>query len=316
MAVSTIDPNGLNIGQIGGRRNILINSDFKISQRGDYTSATAITGTSYFVDRWRTRISNTSTLAGTVTHSTRMIRIDCTTSGNGSLRIDQKIEIEDDVVFTNKDMVLSADIRSNSTDARIAVYHNGWEATNAAHSGGGSWERLSFTFNSGTLTTADEFSVQIGFDGVSSANVDINSGDYIEIKNVQLEYGDVATPFEHRSYGEELSACRRYYQRQFPLTGIGVTSGSSANRVKCPIAPTMRTSPSVNTSGAIRFYDGSATPLLSTITQVWSTPHVYEFDANCGSAFTATGRPAIPYNDTTSGNGTLSNGGIILDAEL
>ena len=34
-----------------------------------------------------------------------------------------------------------------------------------------------------------------------------------KITGVQLEVGKVATPFEHRSYGEELALCQRYYYR-------------------------------------------------------------------------------------------------------
>jgi len=34
-----------------------------------------------------------------------------------------------------------------------------------------------------------------------------------EITGLQLEVGDVATDFEHRSYGDELARCERYYQR-------------------------------------------------------------------------------------------------------
>ena len=33
------------------------------------------------------------------------------------------------------------------------------------------------------------------------------------LTGVQLEVGSVATPFEHRSYGDELARCMRYYQK-------------------------------------------------------------------------------------------------------
>jgi hypothetical protein len=35
----------------------------------------------------------------------------------------------------------------------------------------------------------------------------------LDITGVQLEVGDTATPFEHRSYGEELAKCHRYFQK-------------------------------------------------------------------------------------------------------
>jgi len=49
------------------------------------------------------------------------------------------------------------------------------------------------------------------------AGCDLNLGDStsndIYITGVQLEVGSVATPFEHRSYGEEWLSCCRYYWR-------------------------------------------------------------------------------------------------------
>jgi len=40
------------------------------------------------------------------------------------------------------------------------------------------------------------------------------------LTGVQLEVGTVATPFEHRSYGEELALCQRYYYKIGPADNI------------------------------------------------------------------------------------------------
>ena len=48
-----------------------------------------------------------------------------------------------------------------------------------------------------------------------------------EVTGVQLEVGSVATDFEHRSYGEELALCQRYYQKYGGATDW--TVGTSAN---------------------------------------------------------------------------------------
>ena len=45
-----------------------------------------------------------------------------------------------------------------------------------------------------------------------------------QITGVQLEVGDTATPFEHRSYGDELSRCQRYYE-------WGIASGSGYGQI-------------------------------------------------------------------------------------
>ena len=44
------------------------------------------------------------------------------------------------------------------------------------------------------------------------ASLFATSGNTWQITGVQMEVGKNATEFEHRSYGEELALCQRYYQ--------------------------------------------------------------------------------------------------------
>ena len=48
----------------------------------------------------------------------------------------------------------------------------------------------------------------------------------LQITGVQLEVGKNATEFEHRSYGEELALCQRYYEKSYD---IDIAPGSSIN---------------------------------------------------------------------------------------
>ena len=52
-----------------------------------------------------------------------------------------------------------------------------------------------------------------GLTGGVTTNLADTVGNNVYITGVQLEVGDTATPFEHRSFGEELALCRRYYTK-------------------------------------------------------------------------------------------------------
>ena len=47
----------------------------------------------------------------------------------------------------------------------------------------------------------------------NGTNLAATNGATFYLTGVQLELGKVATPFEHRSYGEELALCQRYYTK-------------------------------------------------------------------------------------------------------
>ena len=60
MAVSTIDPNGLNVGQLGGTRNVVINGEMMIDQRNGGSSTTPTANDTYTLDRWAAELAISS----------------------------------------------------------------------------------------------------------------------------------------------------------------------------------------------------------------------------------------------------------------
>ena len=117
------------------------------------------------------------------------------------------------------------------------------------------WERKTLTFNAdttGEFTNDNNLSLRINFwlcsgsqyqggtffNGTWGADTDanrvhssqVNLGDTVGnewyITGIQLEVGEQATPFEHRSFGDELRRCQRYYEHSYPYgTAAGAANG-------------------------------------------------------------------------------------------
>jgi len=189
-----------------GRKNMLINGDFSVSQRGTYTSATTATHLQYYLDRFY--VANDG-VTGTIQDTGFAAKLVATSSATGTLRLVQPIE--DTVWLAGKTVTLSCQMKSNDSNSRLGIYAGAWQSTTATHTGGGAWETISITLTLPSSIGA-ELSTHFGIDGASSANVSISSGAYCEMKDLQLEVGSVATDFEHRSYVEELVLCHKYYQ--------------------------------------------------------------------------------------------------------
>ena len=98
-----------------------------------------------------------------------------------------------------------------------------------------------------------------------------------EITGLQLEVGSQATPFEHRSFGEELLLCQRYYQQLVVSdgnAGIGILRGSNSNNFQqlagIPQIVKMRTGAtgavvSSNSTITCRRLNGSSTDITAHI---------------------------------------------------
>ena len=110
-----------------------------------------------------------------------------------------------------------------------------------------------------------------------------------EITGVQLEVGPVATPFEHRSYADELRRCQRYYVQFGNGYNTGARGGSGGSlalynyHLPVPLraAPTFITNPGSLTGFNVRAYkynglsDSTNTPSLATNGYTLNSSFVY-----------------------------------------
>ena len=122
-----------------------------------------------------------------------------------------------------------------------------WNVTN------GTGIRLRFTLASGSQ-------YDDGIDGKWVNSDELTTGNQVNfmsstnsrffITGVQLEVGKNATNFEHRSYGDELALCHRYYQQiegysDLIMFGSGRANGTTEAQVAVPLAVPLRASPSI-----------------------------------------------------------------------
>ena len=235
-----------------GRKNLIINGSAMVSQRGSYTSATTIQNASYFLDRFRFQ---NSVVTGTVQHTSislngvnkKAIKVAATSTGTGYLILQQTVEFQS--IQVGENYTVSCWVRSNNANTRFR--QNTFRATSedgTAFTNDGNWEKVSWTFSSTGTTGSPTINIAM----YNNANVSISNGDYFEITELQLETGSVATDFEHRSYGEELRLCERYFYRYQGTTQERIWNENNGATAKWWFLtfPRMRTTPTATFSPA------------------------------------------------------------------
>ena len=229
-----------------GRKNLIINGGMQVSQRKDVDSAAISTSiNTYDIDRFLSSIATVSATSqrlldqavnGKVVNTFKQV---ATSSGTGRLGQIQKFEL----LPKGEAITLSVWVRSNTANAHLFHYDNTTLIASSPHTGGGNWEKLTITTTLDVDKSSTEALLRVSTS--TNSNIAITSGDYIESAMWQLELGSVATDFEHRSYGEILADCQRYYSE----TGVSIQGYQGAGNYASESLnwpQTMRAAPSVS----------------------------------------------------------------------
>jgi hypothetical protein len=126
----------------------------------------------------------------------------------------------------------------------------------------------------------------------------------LEITGVQLEVGDTATEFEHRSYGDELLRCKRYYQVLIEgdsggsekTFGTATCYNATSLHLAVRLSPEMRTTPTADFNTGTDYYKvfaNNASDSFDAFTVAGnSTNRVADIYADSGVSTTA-GAPGL-----------------------
>jgi hypothetical protein len=220
-----------------GFRNVLINGDMRINQRG--SSYTAV---GYTLDRWYIGVTGAYTVSqSTSTPPTgfqNFMRVQRTngSSNTGVPQIAQSLETTTSIPLQGKQVTVSFYARAGAnysassnilnwriyggtgTDQNLFSYTGQAIVVDQSVTLTTSWQR--FTYTTTALTSYNEyglffFSVPTGTAGAA---------DYFDVTGVQLEANYQPTPFEQRPIGVELQLCQRYYEKSYNLTTAPATA--------------------------------------------------------------------------------------------
>jgi hypothetical protein len=302
----------INSGQLGGRRNLVMNGEMKVAQRSASVAGLGAANIIATLDRWATNGSAAS--AGRFTMAqvadgpagfANCMKLTTTTADTSIaageiLVIQQGFEGQDlqqiyKGVSGAKQLTVSFYVKGNASatyTCELFDRDNGRIASQE-FAVTTDWNRIELTFaadeDDGSSPFDDDNNVSLHIQIFLHGGSTFSGGTFVNntwaeqanntrmaeshtsildatsrtffITGVQMEIGATATDFEHRSYGEELLLCQRYFQQwggdlAYGYFG-GVASITTTSNAFMPLLCTveMRANPTFAFVGAASVYD-------------------------------------------------------------
>ena len=138
------------------------------------------------------------------------------------------------------------------------------------------WIHAGSNFNSGTLSTTWTSTTNANRASSSATSFFDSTDRTLEITGLQMELGSQSTPFEHRSFADELTRCQRYYYEtgataanDFAQKGYQAANEYASNTL--PHLTSMRSAPTLTKSGTFSVSGiGQPTAVAASVTNfVW-----------------------------------------------
>ena len=125
----------------------------------------------------------------------------------------------------------------------------------------------------------------------------------LEMTGFQLEVGDTATSFEHRSFGDELARCHRYcevitHEQSGQRIALGHTESSNESECFYPTKQVMRAIPTFTYSGSEtrRIYErGAVIPDVTACTVEYSSTRYVQFQTTVSPSNLTNGNANVMY---------------------
>jgi hypothetical protein len=279
-----IQVQGPTLGPSAYRKNVIINGDMRVWQRG--IALTSAPSSSRLADRFV--LYHTTDGAFDLYQSgsfpagfydSLMVKVrtaDATIAAGQYAMLAYNVEGYDFRQMIGRTVTLSFWARSNTAGTFCVGFRPGSTVTKSYvveyTLGAENWEYKSFTlpvsevggdpnYTNGQafqvvwalacgatfVTTKDAWQTGNFLATANQSNWAATTDNEFRITGVQLELGSVATPFEYRPYAEELALCKRYFQKGSPAYFKGYVVNGVVYGVNTRFSPQMRATPATIT---------------------------------------------------------------------